>query len=91
MRLSRDRPQLTVNDFLTLAGIPPAAFEYRLGHRSALEWVVDQYQVSTDKRSGIANDPNRPDDPQYIVRLVGKVITVSLETVRIVDELPEMS
>jgi predicted helicase len=40
------------------------------GNRSALEWVIDQYQVSTDKRSGITNDPNRPDDPPYIVRLI---------------------
>jgi hypothetical protein len=40
--------------------------------------VIDQYQVSTDKRSGITNDPNRPDDPQYIVRIIGQVITVSL-------------
>jgi len=38
------------------------------GNRSALEWVIDQYQVSTDKRSGITNDPNRADDPQYILR-----------------------
>jgi predicted helicase len=62
--------------------------EYRLGNRSALEWVIDQYQVSTDKRSGITSDPNREDDPQYIVRLVGQVIRVSLETVKIVQALP---
>jgi predicted helicase len=62
-----------VNDTLTLAGIPPDVFEYRLGNRSALDWVIDQYQVSTDKRSGIVSDPNRPDDPEYIVRLVGQV------------------
>jgi predicted helicase len=49
--------------------------------------LVDQYSVSTDKRSGIVNDPNREDDPEYIVRLIGQVITVSLETVRIVNEL----
>jgi hypothetical protein len=55
-----------------------------------LEWVIDQYQVSTDKRSGITNDPNREDDPQYILRLVGQVITVSLETVKIVDSLPPL-
>jgi len=91
MRLSRDKTQLAVNDFLTLGGIPPAAFEYRLGHRSALEWVIDQYQVSTDKRSGIGNDPNRPDDPQYIVRLIGRVVAVSLETVRIVNGLPGLA
>ena len=62
-------------------------FEYRLGNRSALEWVIDQYQVSTDKRSGITNDPNRADDPQYIVRLLGHLIAVSLETVGLVDSL----
>ena len=58
-----------------------------LGNRSALEWVIDQYQVATDKRSGIVNDPNREDDPEYIVRLIGQVISVSLETVRLVREL----
>ena len=83
--------RLTVNPSLTLAGIPPAALEYRLGNRSALEWVVDQYQVSTDKRSGITSDPNREDDPEYIVRLVGQVIRVSLETVAIVGALPAYS
>ena len=59
-----------------------------LGNRSALDWVIDQYQVKTDRRSGIVNDPNRSDDPQYIVRLIGKVITVSLETMKIVKGLP---
>jgi predicted helicase len=90
MRLSRDKAALTYNQFLTLSGIPPEAYEYRLGNRSALEWVIDQYQVSTDKRSGITNDPNRAEDPQYIVRLIGQVITVSLETVKIVKALPPL-
>jgi len=49
--------------------------------------VIDQYRVSTDKRSGIVNDPNRDDDPEYIVRLIGQVVTVSLETVRLVRDL----
>ncbi len=87
MRLSKDKTELKVNPSLTLAGIPPETFEYRLGNRSALEWVIDQYRVKTDKRSGIKSDPNRKDDPEYIVRLVGRVINVSLETVRIVDGL----
>jgi predicted helicase len=52
--------------------------------------VVDQYQVSTDQRSGITNDPNRADDPEYIVRLIGQVITVSLETMKVVKGLPEL-
>ena len=50
--------------------------------------MIDQYQVSDDKRSGITSDPNRADDPQYIVRLVGQVVAVSVETVRIVAALP---
>ncbi|SRR5713226_5782515 len=87
----KDKRSLIYNDFLTLSGIPPEVFEYRLGNRSALEWIIDQYQVSTDKRSGITNDPNRADDPQYIVRLIGHVITVSLETVRLVGLLRDLS
>ncbi len=90
MRLSKDKTTLVYNDFLTLKGIPPESYEYRLGNRSALEWVIDQYQVSTDKRSGIVNDPNRADDPQYIVRLIGQVITVSLKTMKIVKSLPAL-
>jgi predicted helicase len=81
---------LTYNENLTLAGIPPEAFDYRLGNRSALEWIIDQYQVSTDKRSGIVNDPNREDDPQYILRLIKQVIHVSLETMKAVRSLPEI-
>jgi predicted helicase len=46
--------------------------------------------VSTDKRSGITNDPNRPDDPEYIVRLFTQVVTVSLETVKVVKALPSL-
>ena len=63
MRLSKDKTQLRYNNFLTLDGIPAEAFAYHLGNRSALEWVIDQFRVKTDKRSGIINDPNRADDP----------------------------
>ena len=52
-----------------------------------LEWVVDQYRISTDAPSAIVNDPNRDRDPEYIVRLVGQVVTVSEEMVRLVREL----
>ena len=91
MKLSKDKTQLVYNDFLTLNGIPAKAFDYRLGNRSALEWVIDQYRVKTDKRSGIVNDPNREADPRYIVKLIGKVIAVSLETVEIVEGLANFS
>lgn len=90
MRLSKDKTQIKYNDFLTLTGILPETFEYKLGNRSALDWIIDQYQVSSDKRSGITNDPNRLYDEEYIVRLIKQVITVSLETVKIVKGLPDL-
>jgi hypothetical protein len=52
----------------------------KVGKRSALDWVIDQYQIKTDKRSGITSDPNNADDEEYIVRLVGQVVRVSVET-----------
>lgn len=79
---------LMVNETLTLSGIPEAAFRYRLGNRSALEWVVDQYRIKTDSRSGIVHDPNTyGGSERYIVDLVEKVVQVSVETVKIVEEL----
>ncbi len=91
MRLAPDKQSIQVNDALRLEGIPPECFGYRLGNRSALEWVIDQYQVSTDPRSGITSDPNREDEPEYIVRLLKRVITVSLRTVEIVGKLPALA
>ena len=90
MKLSKDKTQLIYNDFLTLEGIPVEVYDYKLGTRSALEWVVDQYRVKTDKRSGIVNDPNRTEEPQYIVDLIGSVINVSLKTVEIIESLPTL-
>ena len=90
MKLSKDKTSLVYNDFLTISGIPEEVYDYRLGTRSALEWVVDQYRIKTDKRSGIVNDPNREDDERYIVDLVGRVIGVSLRTVEIVKNLPSL-
>ena len=91
MKLSKDKTQLRYNDFLTLDGIPAEVYDYKLGTRSVLEWVVDQYRVKVDKRSGIKNDPNREGEPRYIVDLIGRVITVSLKTMEIVESLPELS
>ncbi len=89
MKLSADKASLVYSKGLTLEDIPQECSEYRLGNRSALEWVIDQYQVSTDKRSGIESDPNRLDDPQYIIRLIKQVVTVSVKTVELVKELAE--
>ena len=90
MKFSKDKTELKYNDFLTLDGIPAMAYDYKLGNRSALEWVVDQYRVKVDRRSGIVNDPNRETEPWYIVDLIASVITVSLKTVEIVKNLPSL-
>jgi predicted helicase len=87
MKLTLDKTAVVVNESLTLSGIPQECFQYRLGNRSALEWVIDQYQVSEDNRSRIVSDPNNLDDEEYIVRLVGRVVTISVETVKLVNEL----
>ncbi|MCI7698006.1 MAG: hypothetical protein MSQ05_10400, partial [Akkermansia sp.] len=62
--------------------------------KSALEWVVERYSVTTDKASGIVNDPNlwcdEHNEPRYIVDLIKRVVTVSLETVDIVRSLPPL-
>ena len=79
-----------INELQTLVNILPAAFAYHLGNRSALEWVYDQYEVSTDTRRGIVSDPTCVDDEEYIVHLVGRVITVSIETTRLVEALPSL-
>ncbi len=89
MKLTPNKDAVIVNEWLTLTGIPQECFAYRLGNRSALEWVIDQYQVSKDARSEIESNPNREDDPQYIVRLVKRVVHVSVETVKLVHELEQ--
>lgn len=89
-----DHSTLVYNRHATLKGIPEAAHRYQLGSRSALEWIIDRYWIRTDKPSGIVNDPNdwsrENGDPRYIIDLVKRVITVSVETMRIVDSLPKL-
>lgn len=92
MKLSKDKTALVYNDWLTLTGIPAAAHTYRLGNRSALDWVIDQYQVerAKDNPDTVLSNPNRDDDEEYIVRLIGQVITVSVETMKLVAALPDL-
>jgi len=88
------KKELIYNSHITLGDIPAEAHEYMLGSRSALEWLIDRYQVKTDKASGIVNDPNdwarEHNDPRYIIDLAKRVTRVSVETVRIVKTLPEL-
>lgn len=87
-----DHTVLIYNENLVIKDIPEAAQRYTVNGRSPLEWVIDRYQVKTDKASGIVNDPNEySDDPRYIVDLIEQLIRVSMETMEIVDQLPPIS
>ncbi|GGO94055.1 helicase [Nocardioides phosphati] len=90
----KDRTTIVYNDRITLSGIPEEAYQYMLGSRSAIEWIIDRYYVKTDKASGIVNDPNdwsrEVGDPRYIIDLLARVVTVSVETMKIVDSLPPL-
>jgi predicted helicase len=89
MRLNQEAGSIEVNSSLTLAGIPLQAFDYKLGTRSALEWVVDQYRLEEDEGGNVTSDPNNPDNEQYIVQLIERVTTVSLETLDLIRQLPD--
>jgi predicted helicase len=92
--LVEDRSTIVYNEYVTLAGIPEDAYRYEVGPRSAIAWVMDRYRVRTDKSSGILNDPNdwsrEVGDPRYVIDLLARIVTVSIETNRIVDSLPSL-
>ena len=80
---------LIVNDHLRLAGIPPEAHRYQVNGRTPLGWFIDRYRITTDKHSGIRNDPNAwfADEAAFIAA-VERIVHLSVETVRIVEGLP---
>ena len=90
-----DKSTIVYNEHLTLRGIPDTAQQYMLGSRSAIEWILERYQVKTDKDSGIVNDPNawveEHGNPRYILDLLKSIVTVSVETARIVNSLPPLA
>jgi predicted helicase len=94
-KLGADRSTVLYNSHITLSGVPEDAHRYQLGSRSAVEWILERYQVKTDKASGIVNDPNdwsrEVSDPRYIIDLLARIVTVSLETMSIVAGLPALA
>ncbi|NJN76128.1 MAG: endonuclease [Synechococcaceae cyanobacterium RL_1_2] len=87
-----DQTVIIYNSKLTLSGIPIEAYDYIVNGKSAIEWIMDRYQLKKDKASGIINDPNDwSDDPRYIVDLIKRVVRVSVETVAIVEALPVLN
>ena len=90
-KLEKDKSTIIFNSDITIKDIPEKAYEYIVNGRSAIEWIMDQYQVKTDKKSGITDDPNDfSDDPKYIFNLLLRIINVSLQTVDLVNSLPKL-
>ncbi|RCK62130.1 damage-inducible protein [Microbacterium sorbitolivorans] len=91
----KDRTSLRYNAHLTLTGIPEEEALYTVGGRSPLDWILDRYQVKIDKKSGIVNDPNdwlrEQNAPRYVVDLIKSLVTVSLSTQRLIEELPDFT
>ena len=89
-----DKTRIIYNEKIAIAGIPEEAYEYVVNGKSAIEWIMERYAITTDKASGIVNDPNdwalEHNDPKYIFNLVLRIITVSLETMKIVKNLPKV-
>jgi predicted helicase len=89
-----DKSVIIYNENLQLHGIPDESYRYVVNGKSAIEWVMERYQVTTDKDSGITNDPNKwcaeQGNPRYIVDLLKRVVRVSVETVRLVASLPKL-
>ena len=94
LKTEDDKTRIVYNDKITVAKIPLEAYEYVVNGKSAIEWIMERYAVTTDKASGIVNDPNdwalEHNDPKYIFNLVLRIITVSLETMKIVKSLPKV-
>ena len=90
-----DKTRIIYNDKITVENIPLAAYDYIVNGKPALEWVMERQGVTTDKKSGIINDANdwareTMHNPRYPLELLLRVITVSLETQKIVHDLPAL-
>lgn len=88
----KDHTAIRYNAHLTISGIPIEESDDKVGGRSPLEWIIDRYQVKTDTASGIVNDPKawlrEQNDPRYLGNLIRSLVTVSIETQRLIGDLP---
>lgn len=86
-----DLSTIIFNSDITISSVPEKAYEYVVNGRSAIEWIIDQYQVKTDNKSGITDDPNDySDDEKYIFNLLLRIINVSVQTVDLINSLPKL-
>lgn len=89
-----DMSKIIYNSHITISNIPKEAYEYMVNGRTAIGWILERYQVKIDKDSGIKNDPNdwgkEHGNQRYILDLLLSIITVSVETMKIVKSLPKL-
>ena len=79
------------NEDIVITDIPERAYEYVVNGKPAIEWIIDQYQVKKDKKSGIVDDPNEfSDNPKYIFNLLLSIINVSMQTMDLIESLPPL-
>jgi predicted helicase len=90
----KDKSKIIYNSHITLENIPLVAYEYIVNGKSAIEWIMDRYCISQDKKSGIINDANdwceEVGNPRYIIDLLHSIINLSVKTVEIVNNLPKI-
>jgi len=90
-----DKSVILYNNQITISDIPLEAYDYVVNGKSALEWIMERYQITTDAKSGIINNPNdwskEHGDEKYIFNLLLRILTVSLETMKIVNDLPKLN
>ena len=90
-KVDSEKGTIQYNEAIVISNIPEEAFGYVVNGRSALAWIAEMYHVTTDKDTGIVNDPNEYAGGRYIFDLIGSIVTVSVETVRIQDSLPKLN
>ena len=93
-RSKDDKSTIVFNPYITVSNIPLKAYDYVINGQSAVEWIMDQYQIQIDEKSGITNDPNdwglEHNNPRYILDLLLSVINVSLQSLDIIAALPKV-
>lgn len=90
-KLVNDKTSIIFNADITIKNIPEKTYEYMVNGRSAIEWIMDQYRIKPNNKSGITDDPNEySENPKYIFNLLLSIINVSVQTVDLVNSLPKM-
>lgn len=86
----QDKSTIIFNDNIKICGIPEKAYEYVVNGKSAIEWVIDQYQIKVDKDTGIVDNPNDySEEEKYIFNLILRIINVSVQSVDLINSLPK--